>query len=408
MHGKSVFPGGPRPEARGFAFLAMLALVASCHAPSRSEDPHRESSHYDDPATWLCRPDLGSDACHGDLDATELLADGTQQRVPFVPAVDPKVDCFYIYPTVDLSLRAGNHTDFADPKGAKAIHDVAVAQIARYRQVCDVYAPLYRQISIGTYVFSSEAERDRFSDVAYADVTAAFKNYLEHYDRGRKLVIIGHSQGAQLATRLLHDTFDHDAALRARLLVGMPIGFDASVPSADGALVDPTALPSGSAAEPGQARLVGGSFDKIPVCTSDAQTGCIVSYRSIAAGDTPSNLFKLPPGRRAICVNPAGAADTAQHPLISVAPSEALERTGLHVDTPYVLERGFYLGRCVADPTGHDYLEISERHDPDDKRKPFVKLDKFHGGLGLHIFDLTLPQGNLIDLIATKLAASQK
>ena len=161
----------------------MILLAGSCRAPSRVEDPHRDEGFYDDPAHWLCRPDLPSDPCHGNLDATELLPDGSRQVVPFdeAAAADPQVDCFYIYPTVDLALRAGNHTDFGD-RGK--IDDVARAQIARYRQVCRVFAPLYRQITIGTYIFSSEAERQRFSDVAYADVTAAFKNYLAHFDRG--------------------------------------------------------------------------------------------------------------------------------------------------------------------------------------------------------------------------------
>ena len=367
-----------RAIACGSALAALLSGGA-CRAPSRVEVPERDASYYDDPAKWLCRPDSATDACQGDLDATELLADGTQRRIRFAPAADPPVDCFYIYPTVDLSLRAGNHTDFSD--NAK-IDEVARAQIARYREVCNVYAPLYRQISIGTYIFSSEAERQQFSDVAYADVTAAFESYLAHGDRGHRLVIIGHSQGAQMVTRLLHDTFDQNAALRARLLVGMPIGFDANVP---------------------EGASLGGSFDHIPPCTTDAQTGCIVSYRSVAVGDTPTNAFKLPPGRRAICVNPGGAGQGGT-PLVSVAPSKDV--SGLHVDTPYVLTRGFYQARCLPDPHGHDYLEISEANAPGDLRKPFVKLAKYHGGLGLHVLDLTLPQGNLIELIATKLAAA--
>ncbi len=366
---------------RVISALVVLLVLGACRAPSRVEDPQRDPAFYDDPAHWLCRPDLPNDACHGNLDATELMPDGSRRVEPFVAAADPQVDCFYIYPTVDLSLRAGNHTDFTD---IHKITDVARAQISRFRSVCNVYAPLYRQITIGTYVFSSEAERDRFSDVAYADVTAAFKNYLAHFDRGHKLVIIGHSQGAQLATRLLHDTFDTSDALRARLLVGMPIGYDANVP--DGA-------------------TLGGSFDKIPPCTSDAQTGCIVSYRSIAAGDTPGNGFKLPPGRRAICVDPAGAG-AELHPLVAVAPSASVPE--LHLATPYIVERGFYLGRCVPDARGHDYLEISEAHAADDQRKPLVNLSKFHGPLGLHILDLTLPQGNVIELIEKKLAAAQR
>ena len=360
--------------------LVALLFAGACRAPSRVEDPQPSPAAYDDPAKWLCRPDLPADACHGNLDATELEVDGTLTRVPFVAAADPQVDCFYIYPTVDLDLRAGNHTDFTD---LAKMQRVARAQIARFREVCDVYAPLYRQVSIGTYVFSSADEHTRFADVAYSDVLAAFRNYLAHHDRGRKLVIIGHSQGAQMATRLLHEVFDHDATLRARLLVGMPIGYDANVP---------------------EGATLGGSFDHLAPCTRDDETGCIVAYRSVAVGDTPGRVFKVPAGRRSICVNPAGAGQ-ADTPLVSVAPASALP--DLHVQTPYILTRGYYRARCVPDAHAHDYLEVSEAHAAGDQRPELIKLSKFHGELGLHVVDLTLPQGNLIELIEKKLAASR-
>ena len=364
------------------AAITMLLAVAACHGPGKTEQPSRSSAAYDDAAMWLCRPDVATDACHGNLDATELLPDGTRKIIPFVRAAGPdaaQVDCFYIYPTVDLDLRSGNHTDFKD---RSKIDAVVRAQIARFAEVCNVYAPLYRQITIGTYVFASAAEKQRYSAIAYSDIVAAFHAYLTRFDRGHRIVIIGHSQGAELASRLLHDTFDSNDALRARLLVAMPIGFDANTP--DGA-------------------TVGGSFEHLAACTTDDETGCIVAYRSIAIGDTPGKkTFRLPPGRRAICVNPggAGASDT---PLVSIYPSKDGKDD---VTTPYVIARDVYRSRCVRDPDGKDFLEIHESALPGDQRPRKIDIGKFHGGLGLHIFDLTLPQGDLIELIRRKAAAA--
>jgi hypothetical protein len=108
------------------------------------------SAAYRDPAMWLCRPDLASDACRGDRTTTEIAPDGTRTIRSDLgrPHRDAPVDCFYIYPTLDLSPVPGNHTDFSDLDRERA---TAAAQIGRFSDVCNVYAPLYRQATIGTY-----------------------------------------------------------------------------------------------------------------------------------------------------------------------------------------------------------------------------------------------------------------
>src|SRR5579863_4894557 len=110
-------------------WLFALAALLGCHAPaSEHEEPRTTSIDYDGPTMWLCRPDLPSDACRIDLTTTVIAADGTRTIEQHVPAHDAPVDCFYIYPTVDLGLSPGNHTDFTDQSEMKR---VAAAQIAR-------------------------------------------------------------------------------------------------------------------------------------------------------------------------------------------------------------------------------------------------------------------------------------
>src|SRR5258706_4727307 len=110
-------------------------------------------AHYERPEMSLCRPDLPNDACRVNLDATELRPDGSRVVVPFVPAAKTSVDCFYVYPTVDLTMVPGNHTDFAD---TTLMREVTQAQVARFGKVCRVFAPLYRQVTITTYLAPRE------------------------------------------------------------------------------------------------------------------------------------------------------------------------------------------------------------------------------------------------------------
>jgi pimeloyl-ACP methyl ester carboxylesterase len=351
----------------------VLLVVLGC-ATSRNEQVRTSDAAYRDPAWWVCRPDLASDACRGDLATTILEPDGKRTVEPHAPAHDAKLDCFYIYPTVDLSLLPGNHVDFSD---LATIRKTAAAQIARFSEVCNVYAPLYRQATIATY-FSTKGDQKRFFDVAYSDVAAAFHAYLTHFDRGHRIVIIGHSQGSQLAARLLQDTFDQDERMRARLLVAMPIGFTVDVP-AGGA--------------------TGGTFAHLAACKAPDETACILSYLSIAEGDEPNKLTnQVPAGHHAMCVSPAPAGVLTE----SVFP---VTSSKLGVGTPYVAVRDFYRAACRSDPEGRDYLTIAEMPAPGDQRPHLVDLGKSMGGLGLHRFDLQFTQGDLIELIRRKSAA---
>src|SRR5262249_52893971 len=87
---------------------APTVIPADLHSPYIGY----KSSKYANDRLWLCRPDLPNDRCHADLTATEIHPDGSRTIVPHQPAAAPAVDCFYVYPTVDLGLTPANHTDF--------------------------------------------------------------------------------------------------------------------------------------------------------------------------------------------------------------------------------------------------------------------------------------------------------
>ena len=387
-----------RSASRSRLALAALASVASCaHTPPpRSPVPPAtlvspftgfESAHYKDPKTWLCLPGR-SDACARDLDATELRADGTRDVVRDAPAPPTNVDCFYVYPTVDLGLGPANHEDFDD---IEPMARTAAAQVARFRSVCSVYAPLYRQVTIGTYLRKDSFAEPYFA-VAASDIVDAFLHYMGQYNRGRKIVLLGHSQGAQMIVRLLQRVFDDDAAMRERLLLAMPIGWRLEVE---------------------KGKTIGGTFAHLPMCTRAGETSCVVAFRSYIAGTNPTPARDKPSrGHESVCVNPAELAGGAPRAFSrTFLPVSGAFRTWMKgvedTTTPFVMLRNFYSGSCVEGPDGFRYLAVSAAPAPGDARvSPVDFTNRFlTGELGLHVLDFQFAQGDLIELVAQRAAA---
>ena len=53
-----------------------------------------------DDTVWLCKPGLANNPCEGNLDATPFDSAGKAGYEKASPAADPRIDCFYVYPTV--------------------------------------------------------------------------------------------------------------------------------------------------------------------------------------------------------------------------------------------------------------------------------------------------------------------
>jgi Protein of unknown function (DUF3089) len=348
------------------------------------------SERYRDPKWWLCLPGR-DDACARDLTATEMRPDGARVEVQDTraPGAD-QVDCFWVYPTVDLSLVSANHTSFADLGPMTA---TTVIQAARFRYACNVYAPLYRQTTIGTYL--RPASREPYRAVAVSDVVDAFLQYMGQFNKGHKIVLIGHSQGGEMVGELLRRFFDDDPKMREKLLLAMPIGWPMDV-------------------EPG--KTTGGTFAHLPVCTQRGETGCVVSFRSYDAAVPAKVGHGAPsPGRESVCVNPALLAHgktTYSRSFLSIprGPSFFPMHGVDDVRTPFVMLRDYYAATCMKGDGGFRYLGITEVPAPGDQRVSPVPLSMgiLHGALGYHLLDVQLAEGDLVDLVAERAAALAK
>jgi hypothetical protein len=330
---------------------------------------------------WLCRPDRVPNPCTADLTASAVTATGVTHREP-PPAKQPTdLDCFYVYPTV--SEQSTSNANLAvEPAEAST----ATAQVARFSPVCRVWAPVYRQRTVSDLSNLGHAAADSAPNrVAFASVESAWRDYLAHDNHGRRVVFIGHSQGASMLIRLLRTDIDPVPALRAKTALALLIGGNVTV--ADG-------------------KLSGGSFQHIPLCTRPAQTGCVIAYSSFPKEPPTFTLFgragagvsllsgETAANRQVACVNPAaiGGGSAALHPYF---PTNRVP--GATVSTPWISEPGRYVARCRH--RGVDtWLEVTATGGSNDVR-PAVP-ENLGPAWGFHVADVNLALGDLVADVA--------
>lgn len=354
---------------------------------------------YSNPALWLCLPGTDPDECLDDIDATVIAKDGTTSVQKIETAASPDFDCFYVYPTVDLTGK-GNVTDFSD---ISLILDPLLAQAAPFRQLCKVYAPLYRQQSIATGGSGDGGSGTLTGDPAVADgdVQNAFQYYLDHYNAGRRFVLMGHSQGTMKLINLIAKTIDTDATLRGKLI-------SAVLP---GAPSDLLYAPTG--------KDVGGSFKNVKLCTTKGQAGCVVGYNSFAKEAPPpaNSVFgQAPTGNVNACTDPLTLVGNTGFFTGSYFPVKLAQTlftpdtpmaTPPAVSTPFRVYPDMFKGQCV-NKGGYNYYEISAAPASDDKRAiPPYRSTLLEGvGFGLHVEDYAFPLEDLIALVKMQAAAT--
>jgi hypothetical protein len=374
----------------GTASPETSASPAASASPGATASPSAEAAG----TVWLCRPGLADNPCESSLETTVVSADGTSTVESAVPAESPPIDCFYVYPTVSGQTTV-NATLEIDPEERA----IAVQQASRFSQVCRIYAPMYRQLTLSA-INSGTGDTLEARALAYGDVLAAWKDYLANYNQGRGVVLMGHSQGTFMLTNLITTEIDPDPSLRSLLVSALLIGGNVLVAAGQDA---------------------GGDFQNIPACRSADQTGCVVAYSSFEK-EPPSDAFfgRVDTGPRAnqqvdgdveiLCVNPASLSGdtgpllpyfgTAKFPgplglVLPQAPS---------VPTPWVASPGLYTAHCESSG-GATWLQIDTTGIAGDKRQ--VVYPTLGPGWGLHLFDVNLALGNLVDLVRQQAVAFQ-
>lgn len=368
---------------------ALAATIAAAQPAPMAAPPSAAPNDYRLAANWLCRPGR-ADACRTDQTATAVAADGSTTPVPWRAAAAPKLDCFYVYPTVSMDPTP-NSDMVPGPEEASVVNQ----QVNRFALQCRVFAPMYRQVTIPALRAAMAgrplAGTDR--ELAYRDVRDAWTAYLRDDNHGRGVVLIGHSQGSGVLKRLLAEEID-GKPIQQQLVVAILAGTNVLVPAG---------------------QVTGGDLKSIPLCTTVGQRGCLISYVTYRADAPPPANSRFGrttvAGMKVACVNPAalaggsGAAD-GFFPASRIGLSEqtpVVWAKDTPIATPFVTVPGLITTECV-DRDGAQYLALTI-HPAAGKRTNTIAGDVVVGGTilpdwGLHLIDINATMGNLIADVA--------
>ena len=209
------------------------------------------------------------------LPAIDYADRGNWVLLPDPAAAPHEVDVFYVYPTV-VADREQPLMDWSDPAVRAKTVRIAGQQAGCFSGFANLYAPFCRQLEFYRAIADLRRDPWDYSDMAagVADLRAAFRYYLKHYNRGRPFILLGHSQGAMALLELMKSEFGTEPAARrlvAAYLIGIPLR--------------PAEL---------------SRWPHLKFAQSDRDTGVIVSYNSVAPG-TGRTVFTAP---GVYCINP--------------------------------------------------------------------------------------------------------
>jgi len=361
---------------RSILLLAGLFIAATASAqmpPAPATMPeHGDTSpvDYAKSTSWACRPDVDDGTCSANLDAVKIDVAGARTPAPHMVAKDPPIDCFYVYPTASLDKTM--FSDLALDEGEKrSIH----GQAARLTARCRLFVPIYHQFTMAALAWTMHqtASNPDFG-IPYRDVLAAWKSYLTHDNHGRGVVLVGHSQGSIILKQLIAEEVDGKPA--QKLLVAAYLA--------------------------GNPDLNAKSFHDVKPCAAPDQTGCVVAWSSyLDSYEGPRFFGATSSGAVPLCVNPAairggrGALETYLSKP-SFAPAS---------DPPYVELAGQLTAECVADAQGA-VLRVHIEPGPAAGLLGIV-MQRYSPlpAWGEHPLDISLVQGNMIDLLGSQTAA---
>jgi hypothetical protein len=353
---------------------ALLAVAALWLMPAGAEAK----------VVWLCKPGQKANPCEPSLRTTVYSPSGKRLGVQNVrQAQRRRADCFYVYPTVSDQQQA-QATQVVDD----VLRSIALYQAARYSRDCRVFAPVYRQVTIYGLLHPAEITAE-MREQAYADVLQAWRTYLRRFNKGRGVVLIGHSQGTFVLRRLVSEQIDPRKAMRDRLVSAILLGGDVTV-------------------KKGSDR--GGDFERVRACRAAGQLGCVIAFSAFNE-PVPSNAIfgrTTEPGLEVLCTNPA-ALGGGSAPLTSIYPSKPFAPSvigntangaisGLpRPRTAWASFPNAYSGRC-SHADGASVLQLKAAGNA------FQLVPLPDATWGLHLADANIGLGDLSSLVKRQIA----
>ncbi|WP_283418834.1 DUF3089 domain-containing protein [Sphingopyxis sp. Geo48] len=337
---------------------------------------------YDDPAMWFARPGLADDPAdwrppvEGQKEAIaakaedgKLVGSVKAAEATAANAEPAKGDAaiFFVHPTSYYSKASWNAPlDDADANYRATLFMQGMA--SAFGDAGEVWAPRYRQATLGAFLATDRVTAGKAIDAAYRDVEQAFDAFLAAIPKNKPIILAGHSQGALHLTTLLRNRIAGTPLARrivAAYVIGWPISRDTDM------------------------AVLG-----LPACETPEEKGCILSWASFAEPADTSMVIgaydgtigfdgRPRAGTRMLCTNPlTGIPDTAAGPDANIGTLKPNE--------------GFKAGTLIAKKVGakcdddRGFLLIGDAEAAQNYAPSYVLP-----GNNYHVFDITLFWANV-------------
>ncbi|MCO5327186.1 MAG: DUF3089 domain-containing protein [Solirubrobacterales bacterium] len=346
-----------------------------------------------DKTKWLCKPGATPNPCVGSLETTVTSSDGATRIETAKNAKKPKIDCFYVYPTVSEQPTINANKDIDPAQTA-----IAEYQAARFSEDCNVYAPVYRQLTLSA-ISGTEPVDESARELAYGDVPGSARVPAAQVQRRPRRRPIGTRRNRDAA--LLREEIEKKRAQSKKLVAALLLGGNVTV-------------------EKGE--RTGGSFRRTPTCKREDETGCVIAFSTF--GETPpaDAIFgtstgvlvdtgnKDPEDLKVVCTKPSAYGVGADGELDTLVRSDPFPGTiglGLQIlyggpqptaATPWLVPKDHYSGRCVRQNKANVLL-IS----PLDGARQLNASPT--PGWGLHLVDANIALGQLVENVADRARA---
>jgi hypothetical protein len=373
-------------------WFARTALVPS--APFVEQSAAAPNA-YDDPKMWISRPGLENDpsawrpaAADGNgivakvqavaVDGAEAKAQLAASAAEPVPAVSPRGDAaiFFVHPTSYYSKSSWNAPlDDRDANYRATLFMQGMA--SAFGDAGEVWAPRYRQATLGAFLAEDRVTAGKAIDAAYRDVEQAFDAFLAAQPKNRPIILAGHSQGALHIETLIRNRIAGTPLAKrivAAYIIGWPISLDTDIAALG-----------------------------LPACQTPEQKGCILSWASFAEPADPIMVTDAYDGTIGFDGRPrAGTRMLCTNPLTGTPDAEAAPDANIGTLKP---TEGFKGGSLVAGKIGakcddtRGLLMIGDAGIAKDYAPQYVLP-----GNNYHVFDITLFWANVRADVLRRLA----
>jgi hypothetical protein len=137
-----------------------------------------------------------------------LPSDTTFNSSFFSKSINDSIDVFYVYPTLITDSKDKRwNVSIDDKEQQDKIKSIIKYQASAWSKSGNMYVPYYRQAHLRSYYNLEKGGRDALL-YAYNDVKVAFEYYLKNFNKGKGIILAGHSQGTTHLSMILRDFFD--------------------------------------------------------------------------------------------------------------------------------------------------------------------------------------------------------